>query len=96
MNNERDIFDNALALSDPVERAEFLDNACGDDRRLRVHIEGLLTVHGKLGGFLESPAVATAEPTIDHAASARLGSQIGPYKLREQLGEGGMGVVFVA
>jgi len=94
--NERDIFDNALALTDPAERAEYLDHACGGDARLREHMEGLLAYHGKLGGFLESPAVGTAEAPMDHPASTRFGDRIGPYKLREQIGEGGMGVVYVA
>ena len=94
--NERDIFDNALAISDPRERAEYLDVACEEDRRLRKHIEGLLAVHDKLGGFLELPAVTTGASTKAQAVQCQIGSQIGPYKLREQIGEGGMGVVYVA
>src|SRR5262245_35818313 len=93
--NERAIFDAALDINDPAKRATYLDQACGGDIRLREQIEGLLQEHAQLGSFLAAPAVAVAtidEPTL----SEKAGTVIGPYKLLEQIGEGGMGTVWMA
>jgi WD40 repeat protein len=89
------IFFSALEKGTPEERAAYLDAACGEDSSLRRRVERLLEAHPKAGGFLEGPA---AEPT---AACVRGGEEAGVviaerYKLLEQIGEGGMGVVWVA
>src|SRR5262245_15171880 len=96
--SERSIFMEALEFDDPQERAAYLGRACGDDQRLRERVEALLRSHRSGGGFVldRAPAVevsATADlpPAAEHA-----GTVIGPYKLLEQIGEGGMGVVYVA
>jgi WD40 repeat protein/serine/threonine protein kinase/tetratricopeptide (TPR) repeat protein len=93
---EREIFDAALAIADPDERDAFLNRACNGDPGLKEHLERLLEMERRLGRFLESPE---SPPTMD-LDSSRLaegpGTIIGPYKLREQIGEGGMGVVYVA
>jgi non-specific serine/threonine protein kinase/serine/threonine-protein kinase len=93
---EREIFDAALAIADPVERDVFLDRACNGDPGLKEHLRGLLEMEQKLGRFLEA---SDSPPTMD-IDSPRIaegpGTVIGPYKLREQIGEGGMGVVYVA
>jgi serine/threonine protein kinase len=94
--NEREVFDAALTLADPTERSAYLDQACAGDPSLREHIEGLLEMHGQLGTFLEVPALAPAVTTLDPASSERPGAVIGPYKLLEQIGEGGFGIVFMA
>ncbi|HKB02946.1 MAG TPA: protein kinase [Gemmataceae bacterium] len=87
---------NAAGPLPPPERAAYLDQACGDDVALRQRIERLLNAQAELGSFLESPApeldAALDVPTI----SERPGTVIGPYKLLEQIGEGGFGVVFLA
>jgi serine/threonine protein kinase len=91
--NERDVFVAALKKSNTAERAAFLDEACAGDATLRQQVETLLREHDQLGGFLESPAAAT----IDAPPPAeRPGTVIGPYKLLQQIGEGGMGTVFMA
>jgi serine/threonine protein kinase/WD40 repeat protein len=92
--NERDIFDAALAIDDAARRAAFLDRACAGQPGLREHIDGLLRMDEQVGSFLESPALAGAA-TAEEPVSGP-GTVIGPYRLMEQIGEGGMGLVFVA
>ncbi len=93
--SERDLFDAALAIEDPAQRAAYLDRVCAGDGELREHLVGLLCLHGQEGSFLESPALAMVA-TTDGPMSERPGTVIGPYKLLEQIGEGGFGVVFMA
>jgi WD40 repeat protein/serine/threonine protein kinase len=89
------IFLSALDKGTPAERAAYLDGACGADAELRQRVERLLAAHPKAAHFLE--AVANVDSTTDEPPlTERPGSVIGPYKLREQIGEGGMGLVFVA
>ena len=93
---EREIFLAALKQPSAGERAAFLDQACGSDVSLRSQIEALLAEHEQLASYLESP-VAAGLRTLDEApATERPGTVIGPYKLLEQIGEGGFGVVFMA
>jgi serine/threonine protein kinase/tetratricopeptide (TPR) repeat protein len=91
--NERDLFIAALQKDEESGRRAFLDDACGADATLRRKVEDLLSLHGKAARFLEPPGVA---PTIDREPIEVLGTSIGPYKLMEAIGEGGMGVVYVA
>lgn len=94
--SERSIFLAALEIADPAMRAAFLDENCRGDGTLRRHIDELLAAEPKLDGFLDRP-YANVERTEDYAPLAeRPGTQIGPYKLMEQIGEGGFGLVFVA
>jgi serine/threonine protein kinase len=95
--NEREIFVGALKQSDATERAAYLAEACGDDVALRERVEVLLQEHEQLGSFLEPPAHAPAlSATVDGPTDERPGTRIGPYKLLQQIGEGGMGTVFMA
>ena len=78
------------------ERDSLLKEACGDDQALRHHVDMLVQAHEYAGTFLEKGALA-ASPSIDQPAIEKAGhSQIGPYKLLQQIGEGGMGVVYMA
>jgi serine/threonine protein kinase/tetratricopeptide (TPR) repeat protein len=99
--SDESIFACALAKTDPAERAAYLDEACGADADLRRGVEELLQAHGAAGRFLERPAAAprgTAEYQPADGVSPREGpgTVIGPYKLLQQIGEGGMGVVYMA
>jgi serine/threonine protein kinase len=90
------IFSAALAKCSPEERAAYLDAACGGDPEQRRRVERLLEAHPKLGSFLQGDApdpVATIDGPPAHESP---GTAIGPYKLMEQIGEGGMGTVYMA
>ena len=92
--NERIIFERALDLDDPDQRVAYLTEACAHDARLRSRVEALLHSHEQAGSFLRGAAV---DVTTDlNQPLERPGTQIGPYKLLEQIGEGGMGVVYLA
>ena len=90
------IFTEALGV--PVEkRAAFLERACGGDERLRRKVEALLTSHEEIGDFLqESPDEAVSQARIAATADEKPLDRIGRYKLLEQIGEGGCGVIFMA
>lgn len=95
--NERTIFLEALEKELPEERQAFLDQACGDNPAIRHEVELLLKAHERAGDFLENtPAGIQAPATILHPVTERAGDSIGPYKLLQQIGEGGMGVVYMA
>src|SRR5271157_4843057 len=94
--NERSIFTAALDITDPVERAAYLDQACGADSSLRVHLEGLLAEQEQLGSFLARPLASPVLAMGDAPLSESVGTRIGPFKLLQQIGEGGMGVVYMA
>src|SRR5438105_3304041 len=90
------LFAAALAMESPEERAKYLDQACGTDQPLRAQVEELLAAYPKVEWFLESPAREPVATVDESARSARPGTVIGPYKLLQQIGEGGMGTVFMA
>ena len=94
---EREIFIAALQKEDPAQRRAYLDEACAGQPELRKQVEDLLRLHDSAGSFLQKPAAESAAPiTLDQPILERPGTVIGPYKLMEQIGEGGMGLVFVA
>jgi eukaryotic-like serine/threonine-protein kinase len=76
----------------PLERAAFLERACRGDAELRRQADSLLAAHEQAGQFLQ-PTVALSMPK---ALSGKPGDRIGRYKLLEQIGEGGFGVVWMA
>src|SRR5689334_10779029 len=92
---EESVFAEALDRRDPQERAAFLEQACVGNAELRRNVESLLAAYDA-GSFLEAPALRVEETLDAPAALEGPGTVIGPYKLLEQIGEGGMGAVFVA
>jgi tetratricopeptide (TPR) repeat protein/tRNA A-37 threonylcarbamoyl transferase component Bud32 len=96
---ERELFLAALEI-DPAQRSTYLDTACGTDLPLRQHLAKMLRAHDKAHGFLEQPAhdLGATEPEDSGNGRFLVGpdTRIGPYQLVEQIGEGGMGTVFLA
>ncbi len=93
---EEQIFHQALELV-ADRRPAYLDEVCGQDAALRERVEILLQAHTNPDSFLASPAHAVGVgATINQPAFEKPGTQIGPYKLLQQIGEGGMGTVFMA
>src|SRR5262245_4034753 len=100
--SERDIFIAALQQEDPAQRQAYLDQTCARQPGLRQQVEHLLRLHAGAGSFLERPAAEPAATGVlpeaaEPAASPEApGGLIGPYKLLEPVGEGGMGTVWMA
>jgi serine/threonine protein kinase/tetratricopeptide (TPR) repeat protein len=91
------IFDAVVELATPAERAAYLDAACGQDPQLRAEVEELLAHDAAAGSFLNLSARPDPQATAgEQSCGERPGTIIGAYKLMEQIGEGGMGLVFVA
>ncbi len=90
----------AVEIAEAEERQAFVEQACGGNLALQCQVERLIANHFQAGSFLERPAVAfdpDGTAGWERAGSiGGLGTVIGPYKLLEQIGEGGMGLVFVA
>src|SRR5262249_31812852 len=90
------LFLKALELHSPSERQAYLDGACGGDASRPAEVESLLEASDRAGSFLESPAPALSVTLEFPPVSEGPSTVIGPYKLLEQIGEGGFGVVFMA
>src|SRR5881392_2792336 len=93
-NKARDVFVAAVRLAPELWDA-YLAEACGVDEALLDRVRNLLAAHKAAGSVLE-PAAGGLAVTTDESPSEQPGAVIGPYKLLEQIGEGGFGVVFLA
>jgi serine/threonine protein kinase/tetratricopeptide (TPR) repeat protein len=91
---EEAIFHAALEIDAADRRSAYLDEACGGHEGLRRRVEALLRRHAAAEGPLDRPAIGRA--TAAGHVPEQPGTVIGPYKLLEQIGEGGMGLVFMA
>ncbi len=97
MENDHDriesILVTALEIQCEIEREKYVRQACGDDTALRSRVDELIGNHMQAGSFLDAQPQVASNLDFDEEKS---GSIIGPYKLLEKLGEGGMGVVYLA
>ena len=106
-SREKAVFCQALEISDPTQRWQFLEQACGVDPALRDQVEKLLALSQVAGDFFRecAPALEPEPADTAHALSSDAltmlpelpeSKRIGPYKLLQKLGEGGYGVVYMA
>jgi len=102
-SSEKSIFLDAIEMSDSAERKAFVASQCGGDPQLQQAVEALLRAHDKDDHRLDQPAIAC--PTDEYAATLDYGQDdtedetpvyIDGYRLREKIGEGGFGLVYVA
>jgi|GEM_PF-6360636 len=90
------IFSEALGKKTLEERKAYLDQVCGNDADLRAEVEELLKANEQAGDFLKIPPVEI-NATLDTSPSIEgPGTKIGHYELLELIGEGGMGLVYLA
>jgi serine/threonine protein kinase len=102
-----DLFEAARRLKDPAQRQAFLDAACSENPELRRELEELLALQPDAEVLLD-PGVANLHPEASELRQIppelvaslgmpeQVGDRVGRYKLREKIGEGGCGVVYVA
>ena len=97
---DESVFAAALAIPRPNDRAAYLEKACAGNPALRREVEALLSAHAADNPLDRQPADLAATGDYDATdagpSPAEVGDRIGPYRLMEQIGEGGFGLVFVA
>jgi WD40 repeat protein/serine/threonine protein kinase len=86
----------AIVEQPSAQWAALLDEACANDAELRREVALLLKAHAQEEGILDRNEAGRMPTGLYESMSERLGTVIGPYKLLQQIGEGGMGTVFMA
>jgi serine/threonine protein kinase/Flp pilus assembly protein TadD len=86
----------AVELDSEAARREFVERACRGDADLQRRLEELIANHFRAGSFLETPAPGPVATGAEPPVSERPGTRIRPYQLLQSIGEGGMGIVFLA
>jgi serine/threonine protein kinase/tetratricopeptide (TPR) repeat protein len=96
LKDAKTIFGRAAEIDSPAERAVYLDQACAGGAELRAEVDRLLSAADAAGNFMGGPAAELPRTAAMSPMAEVPGNVIGPYKLMEQIGEGGFGLVFVA
>jgi serine/threonine protein kinase/tetratricopeptide (TPR) repeat protein len=96
--DEKAVFNIARRIDSREARGDYLRQVCGASSEVLARVRALLEAHDQGQSFLESPAVAApfAPTTTEPRILPETGTLIGPYKLLQQIGEGGMGTVYMA
>ena len=94
--DEESIFDVAIQIGSPEGRMDYLQQVCRGDQALLERVKSLLEIHDKDKSFLARPPVELPPTLTTRQILAAPGDTIGPYKLLQRIGEGGMGVVYMA
>src|SRR5262245_20523276 len=90
------VFQAALEAPDRAARAAVLERECATDPEVSRRVQALLQAYENPASILDRPPVAAVPVTVDDGPPERPGTMIGPYKLIETIGEGGMGTVWMA
>jgi len=91
----KELFYAALELP-PGERDTFLRTACGSDPALHAELAKLFASHAQAESFIEAPALQPVTEIIAEREASPVGQRIGPYQILRELGQGGMGAVYLA
>src|SRR6516162_9538205 len=96
-DHAKSIFLNALEIPAGEARQGYLDRTCGSDASLRAEVEELLDHHAQIPEACDASAVVgTVDMPAEAPVAGKAGTVIGPYRLLQQIGEGGMGTVYMA
>ena len=92
----QNLFHEVADLPEPEQRV-FLKAACGDDDVLVADVLALVEEDARGGSFLDRNLAEVAQQVLEEATSSALPfKEFGPYRIKKALGEGGMGVVYLA
>jgi serine/threonine protein kinase/tetratricopeptide (TPR) repeat protein len=92
----KNLFQSALG-HEPAQRSAFLAQACEGDEALYSEVESLIIAHEGAANFIEAPAYESLSDLVaEEPPESIAGRQTGPYKLVREIGEGGMGIVYLA
>ena len=97
--DEEAVFDFAVKIESPQIREEYLRRICGDNQEFLNRMLGLVQIHLSDDNLLDRPAMELNTTEITHdckSKSTSVGESIGNYKLLQEIGEGGFGVVYMA
>jgi tetratricopeptide (TPR) repeat protein/serine/threonine protein kinase len=94
--DEQAIFEVARKIDSRAARDAYLQQVCGDDAAIATRVRALLKAYEESASFLEAPAAGQAATIDAPAPTQTAGTMIGPYKLLEPIGDGGMGTVWMA
>ena len=92
--NEESIFLSAIEMNDSTERERYLQECCQGNPEMYEKIQQLVEMHFCQGQILDETRISQEVGESDSVAE--IGTVVGAYKLLQEIGEGGMGIVFMA